>query len=234
VVGSYDPNSKTVFPAGDGEEGIISVKDSVLDYVIHFQNVGTWYAENVVITDTLDQSLDWTTISPGASSHPYTAELSESGVLKFTFSNIHLVWESQNEINSNGMVTYSVRQRPGLDIGTKIRNSAAIFFDFNAPVITDTTLNTIGIHEGTNDISLKNGLKVYPNPVTDQLSVDQGDMGPLTSLTVCTLAGSSVLEFSPTAERIQKIPVHGLATGMYFITAVNVRGERITGKFIKN
>jgi hypothetical protein len=234
VVGSYDPNSKEVFPKGDGEEGIISVKDSVLDYVIHFQNVGTWYAENVVITDTLSPDLDWTTLRPGASSHPYTAELSESGVLKFTFRNIHLVWESENEINSNGMVTYSVKQRPGLDIGTKIRNSAAIFFDFNAPVITDTTLNTIGIHEGIGNITPANRLKLYPNPVTSQLSVDPGESGSLTSLTICTLAGSTVLEFMPTAERIQKVPVQGLASGMYFITAVTARGERFTGKFIKD
>lgn len=233
VVGSFDPNSKEVFPKGEGEEGTISVNDSVLDYVIHFQNMGTWYAENVVVTDTLDPDLDWSTVKPGASSHNYTAELSETGVLKFTFPNIHLVWKALNEINSNGMVAYSVKQKPDLTIGTKIENAAAIFFDFNPPVITDTTLNTIGIPQGIPGDTPKNSISVYPDPATTELFIDTKDFGPLSSLSVFSLTGNKVLTCKISTGTLQKININDLSTGMYFITLVNAKGEKASCKFIK-
>ena len=38
---------------------------------------------------------------------------------------------------------YSINQDPGLPDGTEITNSAAIFFDFNSSVITNTALTTV-------------------------------------------------------------------------------------------
>lgn len=88
IVGSFDPNFKEVSPAGTGPEGYISTSDSVLDYVIHFQNTGDYYAQKVVIIDTLSSNLDRTSMRPGYSNHDYTADMSETGILKFTFNNV--------------------------------------------------------------------------------------------------------------------------------------------------
>jgi uncharacterized repeat protein (TIGR01451 family) len=233
VVGSFDPNSKEVYPKGEGVTGLISANDSVLDYVIHFQNTGTWYAENVVVTDTLDPDLDWSTVQPGAASHNYTAELSQDGVLKFTFPNIHLIWQDANEINSNGMVTYSVKQKPALAIGTEIKNAAAIWFDYNPPVITDTTLNTIGIHTGTPSPAKDNGIRIYPDPAATELFIDTKSFGPLRSLSIHSLTGNTVLIVKTSTAPVQKIGVGELSPGMYFVKVVNVKGESATCKFIK-
>lgn len=233
VVGSYDPNYKEVFPKGVGAEGTISVNDSVLDYVIHFQNTGTYYAENVVLIDSLDPNLDLTTLRPGYGSHAYTAELSETHVLKFTFKNINLVWKAENEINSNGMVTFSIKQKRNLGIGTKIQNTAAIYFDYNAPVMTNTTLNTIGYPVGTKEITSHYGIKVYPNPAETELYVNTGDFGSLSSLSIYDLAGRLMQTGKITMNPIQKVPLNDLPTGMYFINLVNVHGEKATSKFVK-
>ena len=75
---------------------------------------------------------------------------------------------ASNEAASHGFVQFTISQKEDLPIGTEIYNEAAIFFDFNAPVITNKTLHTIGedfitVSVGPSlrpDISIK----VYPNP----------------------------------------------------------------------
>jgi uncharacterized repeat protein (TIGR01451 family) len=165
VVGSYDPNFKEVSPKGFGPEGNISPDDTVLDYIIHFQNTGSYYAQNVVLTDTLDTDLNWESLRLGYSDHNYTANITESGVLKFTFNNINLDWQANNDINSRALVAYSIKLKSNLIPGTKIKNSAAIYFDYNAPVITNTTVNTIQIAAGVNEkANSTSDVTVYPNP----------------------------------------------------------------------
>ena len=168
VVGSFDPNFKEVTPKGKDSLGLINTTDSVLDYVIHFQNTGSYYAENIVITDTLDSDLNWASLRPGYSNHEYTATISDDGVLKFTFNNIHLDWKANNEVNSRGLVSYSIKQNPNLSTGTTILNKANIFFDFNSPVYTNTTLNTICGLVSVRD-SHNKSINIYPNPTSGKL-----------------------------------------------------------------
>ncbi|MEZ4772324.1 MAG: T9SS type A sorting domain-containing protein [Bacteroidia bacterium] len=139
----YDPNDKQVFPAGIGTEGFIQVTDSVLEYTIRFQNTGTFSANYVIIKDLIDDNLDISTFSPGVFSHPYsvTAELDKQ--LVFTFANINLPDSASDPEGSKGFIQFSLKQRPNLPIGTRIKNSAAIIFDFNEPVITNEVVNTI-------------------------------------------------------------------------------------------
>lgn len=161
VVSSFDPNFKEVYPQGEGQMGYISNADSILEYTIHFENTGNYYANKVVITDTLDGNLNHMSVEPGYSSHNYTAAISDNGVLRFTFENINLPWIGSGRF---GMVSYSVHLDPLLPPGTEIENSAAIFFDYNQPVITNTTLNTIKFPEHIEDEVLYNNVIVYPNP----------------------------------------------------------------------
>ncbi|MCX6244300.1 MAG: T9SS type A sorting domain-containing protein [Bacteroidetes bacterium] len=233
VIGSYDPNFKEVTPKGTGAEGTISKNDSVLDYVVHFQNTGTYYAENIEVIDTLDSDLDWTSIRLGGSSHPYTAELTGANVLKFRFSNIHLVWKAENEINSNGFVTYSINQKPNLAIGTQIKNSAAIFFDYNQPVITETTLNTIGYPVGS-EVKKNQELSVYPNPVSSILYMNTGEQEKPLSLKVYDITGRLVSTGNIVPGPVQRIDVKDLASGVYLLEIINADGGRATRKFVKD
>jgi uncharacterized repeat protein (TIGR01451 family) len=233
VVGSFDPNFKEVAPKGIGTAGTISRNDSVLDYIIHFQNTGTYYAENIEIIDTLDTHMNLATLLPGGSSHPSTAELSENGVLKFSFKNIHLVWESKNAINSNGFVTYSIKQKPGLAIGTQIKNTAAIFFDYNAPVMTGTTLNTIGYPVGSKEVKKNGAVSVYPDPVSTILYVKVSDPGKPRAINVYDITGRMVATGNVTETTVQKVDVGNLANGVYFLELIRTDGTRATEKFVK-
>lgn len=144
VVGSYDPNYKEVHPMGEGEEGFISSEVTEFDYTIHFQNEGTYFARNIVITDQLDDDFDWTTFVPGYSDYDYTARVSETGLVTFTFENINLPWKSNyGDALSSGLVQYSIKRKASNPKGTEFTNTADIYFDFNPPITTNTTLNTL-------------------------------------------------------------------------------------------
>jgi uncharacterized repeat protein (TIGR01451 family) len=142
VVGSYDPNDKQGFPGGIGEQHEI-LPNEQLQYLIRFQNTGTAPAYTVVIRDTLDADLDIFSVTPGVASHDYSFTMYGERVLQWTFNNIMLPDSNSNEEQSHGFITYTVNQIPDLTDGTQITNSAAIYFDSNEPVITNTTLHTI-------------------------------------------------------------------------------------------
>ncbi len=170
---AYDPNVKEVFPAGYDAPHYIEATNE-LEYFIRFQNTGTDTAFTVIITDTLSPYLNPATVVPGASSHNYTFELLGQGILKWTFDNILLPDSAANPLESIGFLKFKVQQQPNNPVGTVIENEANIYFDINAPVITNTAFNTIGedfiiisIDELTEDAI---NITAYPNPATNQVT----------------------------------------------------------------
>lgn len=141
-----------------------------LDYLIQFRNTGTSTVQQVIILDTLSSALDPTTVYPGAASHAYDFEVYGNGIVQFTLPNINLAPGSSA---SEGFVKFRVSQKPNLECGAKILNSAAIYFDFNAPVITNETFHTscpesLYLIVKTKEIHFPGAdLKVYPNPMED-------------------------------------------------------------------
>lgn len=172
VTGSYDPNDKQGFPTGFGEDHRIE-QNVDLDYLIRFQNTGTDTAFTVVIRDNLSEFLDLTTLRPGASSHDYNLEIVNGRTLKFTFNNILLPDSTTNEPLSHGWVEFQIKQIVDNPIGTVIENRADIYFDGNAPILTNTTKHLIGVDfidilDETTQIFQENlALKVYPNPAAE-------------------------------------------------------------------
>jgi uncharacterized repeat protein (TIGR01451 family) len=141
-IGAFDPNDKSAAPTGYRDEHFIA-QNTEIEYLIRFQNTGTDTAFTVVIRDTLSQHLDVTTLRPGASSHAYEMEIYGQGIVKFIFPDIMLPDSNVNVEASQGFVQFKISPKDSLPVFTEIENSAAIFFDFNEPVITNTTLHTI-------------------------------------------------------------------------------------------
>jgi hypothetical protein len=198
-VGAYDPNEKQAAPTGYGSKHHIPINTDI-EYQINFQNTGTDTAFTVVVRDTLDVAhLDVTSFHAGASSHPYTYEIVGKGIVKFTFANILLVDSTQNEAASHGFVQYRISQKRDLPLGSRIQNRAAIYFDFNAPVITNTTEHVIGkdyIILAVQDAPEKSDYKVSvsPNPFTESavITLTPALEGALKIFSVYTLDGRLV------------------------------------------
>ncbi len=227
VVGSYDPNFKEVYPIGDGPTGKITVKDSVLEYMVHFQNLGNYKAQQVYILDTLDNDLDWTTLRPLYQSHDCEITISENGVVRFQFDNIDLPPKSQDEELSNGLVTYTIHTKQGLPFGTQFTNSAAIYFDFNEPVITNTTVNTLVDDVSVAEIAKngESGVIVYPNPTSDVFTIKQVDK-TYTTARVMNLMGQTITTVQINGEYTQ-VNMGNAAQGVYFILLDGPNGTAI-------
>ena len=140
--GPYDPNDKQAFPRGQGGSRHLHPATS-LEYLIRFQNTGTDTAFLVVIRDTLPTELNPASLRPGAASHPYTYTLRANGVAEFRFDNILLPDSSTNLEGSQGFIQFYIEQQPGNPNGAIIENSAAIYFDFNEPVLTNFAWHTV-------------------------------------------------------------------------------------------
>jgi uncharacterized repeat protein (TIGR01451 family) len=142
IVCAYDPNDKTVLPQGLGSPGYIA-PDQQLEYLVRFQNTGNDTAITVMLRDQLDADLDWSTFQIISYSHTMNAWMEDDGEVVFHFENIMLPDSNVNFAASQGFVKYSISPLPSLEPGTQLLNNAAIYFDYNEPVLTNSTLNTI-------------------------------------------------------------------------------------------
>ena len=174
VVRAYDPNYIDVSPKGIGAPGYIyKDKDTVLQYIVHFQNTGNYYATDVKLTIPIDQSLDISTFKfIGASASSYKISADDHRLLTIDFPQIYLPDSFTNRLGSQGFAAFTFKLKSGLAPLTQIRESANIYFDYNTAVPTDTTLNTIAFPEGIKAISISSGFSLYPNPTQDNVTLD--------------------------------------------------------------
>ncbi len=147
---SYDPNSKEATP----ELSTLQVNNGqFIDYTIHFQNLGNDTAFNVVVADTLSSLLQSNVLQMIGSSHNCNVIL-KNGAIFFEFLDIHLPDSGANQLKSNGFVSFRLKPVSTLTAGSVVNNKAAIFFDYNKPVITNTATTLI---KGTTlPVSLRN------------------------------------------------------------------------------
>jgi hypothetical protein len=93
-----------------------------------------------------------------------------NGVMRFEFPNIWLADSTTNEPASHGHLVYRIMENASCAYGTEIENTAYIYFDWNAPIITNTTYNFNNWIEGISEGSAQN-IHVYPNPSSESITI---------------------------------------------------------------
>lgn len=230
IVASYDPNDKQVTPQGNGVAGEVP-PGTPFTYRVRFQNTGNFYATNVFIRDTLDSDLDHGSFRVLASSHPMTYTLN-NGQVQFNFDNIMLPDSNTNEPASHGFVIYRIQPLSGLAQGTEITNSASIYFDFNPPVLTNTTLNTIWVATSTEGPQVEQNVVLFPNPVTDRATVRFDAAGETWSLQVIDITGRTLYQRDGVRDGEVSFNRGDLPEGTYLYRLSSDSGSTATGKFI--
>jgi uncharacterized repeat protein (TIGR01451 family) len=161
---SFDPNDKFAIPQRNDHLALIDVP---LVYTVRFQNTGNDYARHVIIKDTIDPSFNLRSLSIIQTSHPNVMNVSynDSREVIFAFNNIYLPDSTTNHLGSNGYVVYSLEYNPGIPQKTTVKNTANIYFDFNPPIVTNTTKNILvtAFPTFTHDTK-KSTITVFPNP----------------------------------------------------------------------
>jgi uncharacterized repeat protein (TIGR01451 family) len=232
ITNSSDPNEKQVEPRGIGPGGNVP-PNTTFTYTINFQNTGNDTAYHIFVADTLNSNLDKSSFRILSASHPYNVTFLDTNVVKFSFYSIMLVDSNANEPLSHGWISYEIKTRAGLAAGTQITNSAAIYFDFNLPISTNTTLNTIDTPtyvEST--ITGNKDIFLFPNPASDILTIFNSQL-EIKEVEVYDLTGRKIFDAKlPVISPKHVINVSGLNAGIYFIKVKTVVGEK-TFKFVK-
>ncbi|MCF6131854.1 T9SS type A sorting domain-containing protein [Flavobacterium wongokense] len=164
VRNSHDPNDKTCLEGSS--VGTIKIGDYV-NYMIRFENTGSAEAINVVVKDVINTAkFDVNSIQAIDASHPFRMTVTENNKVEFFFENIMLPG-TPSELRY-GYIVFKIKLKSTLTNGTTFSNSANIYFDYNAPVVTNTFVTTIQ-NLGMDDSAIHPKLVAYPNPVKDNL-----------------------------------------------------------------
>jgi uncharacterized repeat protein (TIGR01451 family) len=248
ITGAYDPNDKQVFPIGFTSNHIIQ-PNTPLTYLIRFQNTGNDTAINILIIDTLSAFLNPESIEIGAVSHAcnYSLQTNVNGktALKFQFNNIMLPDSTTNLLASQGFVQFRINPFDSLALGTQVHNEAAIYFDYNPPIITNQTLSTYdniifvdsSLNNTVYEVPLITNisnitasiLKIYPNPVLkEDLTITTSSKG---LLNIYDIIGNCIYT-SWVNEGNHQLPV-ALNSGIYF-ASLKTENKTITVKMVVN
>lgn len=164
VVSAYDPNIKIAYPSS------VVDQNDVIKYAIYFENLGNDTALNVTVIDTIKSKLDLTKIVIGGSSHSYSNFVVRDSFLIWQFNGIKLPPRKADSIHCNGFVTFRINLNSEVKKGDTIYNSAAIYFDYQKPVITNRSTVTFLKKNNLEDVA-NDKRYVYPNPSNGLLNI---------------------------------------------------------------
>ena len=232
VVGSWDPNDKQGLPTGIGPEGKI-FPNTQLTYTIRFQNTGTAPAVNVVLIDTISTDFVLETFQMNASSDDYSAQVDQSTrTIRWIFNNIMLPDSTSDPIGSIGFVNFSIDPIQNQVDGTVLNNFADIYFDFNEPIRTNTSVHTIDRFLGISDIQNGPNVQVYPNPFsTSTTFLVKTEDNSRSEVAVHDILGKTVSSFLIESGKPFTYSASQLSSGMYFYTVTN-KNSSSTGKLL--
>jgi uncharacterized repeat protein (TIGR01451 family) len=221
---SYDPNDIRVL-SQTNEQGWRNQEyiddDDVMTYMVRFQNTGTGPAFNVIVKNPLSSYLDHQSIELVAASHDHYMQMID-GELSVHFLGIQLPDSASDPLGSQGYFIYKVRQPLGNPLGTLIENQAEIYFDFNAPVATNTTENEILALTGIDDFEMGE-IRLYPNPTTGELFItNSSPRNAVKSVEVIDTQGRLLLK--QTGAGISKVDLGSLSTGIYLLRIQSEKG----------
>lgn len=220
VVGSLDPNDKTCL-----EGNIVSPTKigEYLHYNINFENTGNFQAENIVVKDMIDTAVfDINSLQVLNASHPLVARILGDKV-EFIFEDINLAAQGY------GNVTFKIKTKNTLVTGNTVTNKADIYFDYNAPVITNiasTTFQSLGIDENQID----NSVKIYPNPTSNFIQIEANNN--IRSIQLFDVQGR-ILIAKISDNLYASIDISTHQKGVYFLKVKTDNGIK-TQKIVKN
>lgn len=225
VVNSLDPNDKTCLEGatiGSNEVG------GYVHYIIRFENKGTYNAQNISVKDIIDTSkFDINTLTPLAGSHLFVTRITEGNKVEFYFEDINLPFD---DATNDGYVEFKIKTKSTLVAGDTFSNAAAIYFDYNSAVNTNTATTTIQAL-AVKDFAIDCYFTVYPNPANDLLNIEKKENIEITSLSVFNTLGQLIMTI-PNAQKTSTIDVSSLRSGNYFLRINSDKGIFNT-KFIK-
>lgn len=222
---------QAVSPYGYGSQRLVK-NGTPLEYLLAFEQTASTPSTLISIMDTMSSNLDWSTLEMGAASHPYTWKLAQDGTLNIDFANINL---SQNQ---KGFVSFKVRPKANLALGTVIRNTAGIYFNGmprgnNSPVFNTIGSNFIQMVSVSSLSKPQFGIRIAPNPFFEHTDILVGEQVlEEMQLQLFDNLGRLVQSFEYQNTNFIRLQRNDLETGVYFYR-ITSKGELLNaGKLI--
>jgi hypothetical protein len=152
-----------------------------------------------------------------------------NGLVTFMFNHIMLADSTNDEPNSHGFVSYKINLKPSLAAGTQIHNTAAIYFDYNAAVLTNTVLNTIQTATSVKELNISSFV-VYPNPSNGLVTVSSTDM--ISKVVVMNILGEVVKSITADSKQIT-VDITDLKSNVYFLQITDAKNQTSIQKIVK-
>lgn len=207
VVNSFDPNDKTCLEGTTISPATIG---KYIHYMIRFENSGTANAQNIVVKDIIDTTkFDINTLIPINGGHSFETKISSRDKVEFIFQNINLPFDDEN---NDGYIAFKIKTKSTLVTGNTFSNSASIYFDYNAPIVTNNYVTTIQQTLGINEDESNNINSIYPNPIKDVLTFNS--QKEITRIEVFDLSGRILFSYSVNQNNVN---LSELKTGYYIL-----------------
>jgi uncharacterized repeat protein (TIGR01451 family) len=223
------------FPKGYGNQYFIAPNQDI-EYLMRFKNFSIDSVKRLYIVDTLPLGLDISSLRLGASSHPYSLNISDKRILTFVFDN-NFYLNNEDSL----YVKFILSQEKDLPLGTKLAHQPIFYTDL------DDTENGIAANEifhtvGKNFITVNAietfipniQLRLFPNPATDIAHIYLDNIQATKSLKL------EIFDLSARLVHIQQsdipqfdVPVAALAKGLYFFRISNEQQNIANGKLLK-
>jgi uncharacterized repeat protein (TIGR01451 family) len=217
IVGAYDPNDKLAVATLSPQE---LAAGKPIEYTIRFENIGNFYAERVIITDIIEANLDLQTFRQISSSHPCTWRIKDGRTLEFTFDSIFL------QPQETGFVKFSLTANRALQLNQSVSNTASIYFDFNAPIITNTIKTTIQEPSSTHTAPSPIAIRISPNPTNQYALVEVAptDLPRIARIRVSDVSGKLLLDQQPAGTQT-RLDLTTAAAGTHQVIILDKDGQ---------
>lgn len=228
VVASFDPNDKTCLQGNTPSPAFIG---EYVHYLIRFENTGTYYAQNVVIRDEIDDDkFDIHSLVVLDASHDMlNTRILNGQRLEFIFEGIQLPFPPSDE--RHGYVLFKIKTKNTLQVNDTFANQASIYFDYNWPIETNNEVSTITALS-TPSFAFSDKIALYPNPAKDVIHLSAKAGINLKSIEIYNILGQLMLAF-PNDSNERSIDVSHLSKGTYIINVYTDKGNGYTN-FVKN
>jgi len=227
VVGAYDPNSVECL---EGETLDPALIGNYLHYVINFENLGNYQAENVVVKDIIDANkYDLNSLQILNTSHNSYTRLT-GNILEFIFEDINLAPAAGNPpVGGHGTILFKIKPKENLVVNDFVNKNANIYFDYNAPIETNLETTTFAVLSNSIFV-VDESVAVSPNPTSSILQIHSKNT--IQSIAIYDVQGR-LLEVKTTNSKETTLDISTNTNGVYFLKINTEFGSKAI-KIVKN
>ncbi len=167
-------------------------------------------------------------------------------IVTFNFDRIDLPDSTTNKVGSNGLVSFRITVPGATSLGTIIKNKAYIYFDYNSPILTNETVQMVGVTveedlskgarvQVINSVIGKNKAnfaKLYPNPTTGLVTIEMSSLGKTSELRIYSVIGILTKSITLSNVSSQQVNLGSMEEGMYLYEIIQ-EGERVAGGMLQ-